>query len=159
MVCRQSTAVPFMSAGKRVKCKCGEVISVPAAEPEPEPNDLYDLAYDGSSSGPQQGILDLQAAAAPAAVDEGNQFRCPYCGESIEPGSAMCVFCGSNLQPGGKAAKKKPMSAMKAAPPVARPVKMRPPSEEEQQGKMKLIILGVVAVAIVIGAVFGLKQF
>src|SRR5215471_14931347 len=35
-------------AGKRVKCKCGEVIAVPASQPEPEANDLYDLADDGS---------------------------------------------------------------------------------------------------------------
>ena len=87
-------------AGKRVKCKCGTVIAVPTAEPAPEANDLYDLADDGPAS-PQHGIADLQAAvaAAPVAVDEGNQFRCPYCGENIEAGSAMCVYCGSELAP------------------------------------------------------------
>src|SRR4051794_14523703 len=81
-------------SGKRVKCKCGNVIAVPAQEPEAEPNDLYDLADSAEQSGsPQTAISDLQALAAPAAaVDEGNQFRCPYCGQDLEAGATMCVF-------------------------------------------------------------------
>jgi hypothetical protein len=141
-------------AGKKVKCKCGEEFGVPKDEPAVEGNDLYDLADEPVK--PAQGASDLQAAAtaSPVALADGRHFQCPYCNEMIEATSTLCVFCGSPLQPVVQP------SLMQATPPGAlRTVKMRSASREEQIGKIKLVILGVVAMLVLAGALLGLKHF
>jgi hypothetical protein len=91
-------------------------------------------------------------------VQETNEFRCPYCGQNLEAGATMCVFCGTSFQARAAAAKK-PRSAMASAPPVhSRAVKTK--EDTTDRGAMiKMIILGVVGIAIVVGAVIGLKKF
>jgi hypothetical protein len=148
-------------AGKRVQCKCGETITVPAEEPQSEKTDLYDLVDEPAARAPQ-GVVDLQSAAVSSAVALADDHRmtCPYCGETVDGGSTMCVFCGSSLE-GVAAAKPKPaQAAMQAAPPVAtRPVAMRAPTVEEKQNKVKLIVAGIVLLLLIVGAVIGLKKF
>jgi len=147
-------------AGKRVRCKCGELIEVPANAPKAEVDELYDLADEPDAKASHPALTDLQSAATTAAVavDESRQFPCPYCGEMLEPGSTMCVFCGSALQ--GVAKPAPIQAAMQAAPPVAtRPVVMRAPTHQEQQNKLKLIIAGVAVVIVLVAAVIGLKKF
>ena len=77
-------------AGKKVKCKCGYVMTAPkappAAEDEPDLDALYDLADAGQQA----------AAAAPAMI------RCPSCTSEMEPGAAVCPSCGFNLKTGKK---------------------------------------------------------
>jgi len=142
-------------AGKRVKCKCGELIDVPVAAPKAEVDELYDLAEPIETPG--HPILDLQSAATTAAVavDNSRQFPCPYCGQNLDPGSTMCVFCGSSLEGTvPEAAPRAVPTAIQAAPPVAsRPVVMREPEPEETVSKTKLAILALVAIAIVIAAI------
>src|SRR5687768_15850591 len=82
-------------AGKKVKCKCGFVMTAPAAPPdvpedEPDLDALYTLADEGK-----------QAAKA-GAVDVG--IRCPSCQSTLEPGTAVCPDFGFNLKTGKKAA-------------------------------------------------------
>src|SRR5678815_2959020 len=75
-------------AGKKAKCKCGHVMTVPKelpAEEEDGLGDLYALAEEAS-------------AKKHEAVAEG--LRCPSCGGSITPGEAMCTGCGFNLKTG-----------------------------------------------------------
>lgn len=144
-------------AGRRVKCKCGTVISVPAKEPSAEPDDLYDLA-DSPREGDEHSIADLQGIAAPTAVQETNQFRCPYCGQDLDAGAVMCVYCGSNFEQRA-AAKKKPKSAMASAPPISgRPVAVKKDTAD-RGAIVKLSIICIVGIAVVVGAVFGLKKF
>lgn len=150
-------------AGKRVQCKCGELIDVPIEEPQTEKTDLYDLV-DEPVARTSQGVVDLQSAAVSSAVAlaDDNRFACPYCNEIIDAGSTMCVFCGSTLEGAviPESARRTPQTAMQAAPPVAmRPVVMRPETDEEKQKKTKLIIAGIAALILVIGAVIGLKKF
>ena len=81
-------------AGKRVKCKCGGVMTVPAAAPEDE-QDIYGMSdpEPEPTQRPTTVAPKRAAAAAAPAVDEGNEYRCPYCQQSIEPGSAVCPMC------------------------------------------------------------------
>ena len=78
-------------AGKKVKCKCGYVMTAPKAPPvaadEPDLDALYDLAEDGKAA----------AAAAPAMI------RCPSCTGEMEPGTQVCPSCGFNLKTGKRA--------------------------------------------------------
>jgi hypothetical protein len=80
-------------AGKKVKCKCGYVMTAPKAPVAPKPADepdldaLYDLAEDGKAA----------AAAAPAMI------RCPACTSEMEPGTQVCPSCGFNLKTGKRA--------------------------------------------------------
>ncbi|HYO11222.1 MAG TPA: hypothetical protein VER17_19810, partial [Tepidisphaeraceae bacterium] len=70
-------------AGRKVKCKCGTVMTAPAKSPaRPAPREdedgpdldaLYSLADEGK----------LAAAAAPAVI------RCPSCHEELEPGAGL----------------------------------------------------------------------
>lgn len=85
-------------AGKKVKCKCGYVMTAPAApakpkeeHDEPDFDALYDLADDGKQ----------QAASAMEA-----QIRCPSCQTGLEIGTTVCSNCGFNLKTGKKASAK-----------------------------------------------------
>src|SRR5262245_19522245 len=93
-------------AGRKVKCKCGAVMTAPAQNPaaarsssrgsdEPDLDAMYDLAEEGKAVAKSAG-----AAAAPT-------MRCPSCKSDLEPGAAICVNCGFNLKTGSKAAPKK----------------------------------------------------
>src|SRR5688572_17434104 len=80
-------------AGKKVKCKCGYVMTAPKAPvtappaDEPDLDALYDLAEDGRAA----------AAAAPSMI------RCPACTSEMEPGTQVCPSCGFNLKTGKRA--------------------------------------------------------
>src|SRR4051794_21464067 len=82
-------------AGRRVKCKCGHVMTVPKAAPaavaaEPEPAGLDDL----------YALADGAPVSAAAASAEGGD--CPSCGAAMDPGSIFCVECGRNRKTGKK---------------------------------------------------------
>lgn len=81
-------------AGKKVKCKCGYVMTAPAKSPAPPVEEdgpdldaLYTLADEGKQA----------AAAAPPMI------RCPSCQGEMEPGQSVCPGCGFNLKSGKKA--------------------------------------------------------
>lgn len=84
-------------AGRRVKCKCSQVMTVPASDPsqsEPAPDgfdDLYALA---------EGTTVETAAVTPSAFSRGT--TCPNCGATMESGAVLCVSCGHNTKTGKK---------------------------------------------------------
>src|SRR5437879_2821458 len=94
-------------AGRKVKCKCGYVMTAPTQPPgseksdEPDLDALYSLADEGK-----------QAAKA-GAVETA--MRCPSCKEPMEAGATLCASCGFNLKTGSKAAPKAAGGARVAA--------------------------------------------
>jgi hypothetical protein len=77
-------------AGKRVKCKCGQPISIPAHDPAADDvGDLGDLA-----------ALSEGAPTTPGAMAGGP--TCPGCGSGVDPSAVICVNCGQNLKTGKK---------------------------------------------------------
>src|SRR6185437_14268832 len=96
-------------AGRRIKCKCGFVMTAPAPAPaakrqsehessdEPDMDALYSLAAEGQQA--------EKAGATAVGV------RCPSCRAQLEPGAAVCSQCGFNLRTG----KKSPVTAAASA--------------------------------------------
>jgi hypothetical protein len=76
-------------AGKRVKCKCGQPMSIPSADPADEGGEFGDLA-----------ALADGAPTTPGAVAGGP--TCPGCGSGVDPAAVICVNCGQNLKTGKK---------------------------------------------------------
>jgi hypothetical protein len=92
-------------AGRKVKCKCGYVMTAPKDPPgapkpaesdEPDLDALYSLADEGKQA--------AKAGAVETAI------RCPSCKQEMEPGATICGSCGFNLKTGSKA---KPAAAAK----------------------------------------------
>src|SRR5437764_5463840 len=70
-------------AGKKAKCKCGAVLSIPAQ--------------------PQMARAAARAPVAVAATapeEESQAYRCPACKSDLNPGTAVCVNCGYDLRTG-----------------------------------------------------------
>lgn len=91
-------------AGRRVKCKCGGVMTVPASDPAavedaplppPDFEDLYALA---------DGTPVAEAVTPPAFTrgGGGGGGDCPSCGARVNDGAVLCVSCGTNLKTGKK---------------------------------------------------------
>ena len=85
-------------AGKKVKCKCGQIMAAPAAEPlavEPEVDldSLYELAAEEKKATKRQ-------------KEEPVGFRCPACSSELQIGAVMCTACGFNLKTGSRGAPK-----------------------------------------------------
>jgi hypothetical protein len=87
-------------AGKKVKCKCGNVMAAPKEEPVAEQQDvdldgLYELAAEEKKSSKRQ------------HADAGG-FRCPSCHTDLAPGAVVCTLCGFNLKTGSRATATRP---------------------------------------------------
>jgi hypothetical protein len=100
-------------AGRKVKCKCGFVMTCPTEPPgahqqsdEPDLDALYSLADEGK-----------QAAKAGATTAPG--LRCPSCKQELEPGASVCTACGFNLKTGSKASAKAATPGVTRAPGAA----------------------------------------
>ncbi len=92
-------------AGRKVKCKCGEVFRMTApGSPAPsapvvgsvtdktgELSDGYDL-HDTGLHAPAHG-------AAPGSSSDGDG-RCPSCNQPVKPNAVICINCGFNLKSG-----------------------------------------------------------
>ena len=146
-------------AGKKVKCKCGQVLTVPVGPPENP-----DMAP--SDAPPEDNAV---LAAAPTA--------CPACGQELSPGSVLCVHCGYNLQTGqyigtqleadaaaatATAPARAAVSAAQTqtpAPAPARskaslnpyPTRKRVVAQDEDSGKGKIIVTAIAVVLILAG--------
>jgi hypothetical protein len=127
-------------AGKRVKCKCGQPLSVPASNPAAED------APDGF-----EGLMPAEdhsaVAAAPAASRGGP--ACPSCNAPVDPAAVLCVNCGHNLKTGKKLKTTKLASSTAAAAATDRLVpgyRSYSAQAEESDGQMskkqKMIIAG-----------------
>jgi hypothetical protein len=145
--CNKSYAFKPELAGRKVKCKCGQVISVPQ---NPEEDALFEMAPDESAPVRQTS----GAASGPT---------CSSCGATLAAGSVICVQCGYNLKT------RQHMQTAGAAPAPALHQKsarsgggfapgLKPKQVEENRGDITkwLVILGVVAVLIG-GSIVGLR--
>src|SRR5258706_11522950 len=155
-------------AGKRAKCKCGAVLSVPA---QPQ-------ATRAAARTPV-------AVAAAAPAEESVAYRCPACKADLNPGTAVCINCGYDLRTGeyvstqvdtgddvGEAApaakkKKKKKAAGAAAGGSGKPSatgwvgvgksnrEKAADAEADKSRTVKQVTIVLVLVVAVIGAVFG----
>jgi hypothetical protein len=116
-------------AGKKVRCKCGEVIAVPLQVSAAEVplamleavEDTYDVA--GASQAPRRPAPALAPLGAVARAAAAGQ--CPSCKTAVKPGAVICVNCGYNLQAGTKlrteiAAPVRQATGQRAAPSLGR---------------------------------------
>jgi hypothetical protein len=135
-------------AGRRVKCKCGNVIAVPEAPVEevPAEDDTYDVSG-----------VDL-SDLPPPPVESG--YRCPSCREPMEPGTPQCPSCGFSLKPAKRTSGASAAAA--AAPPAlgyATAKRGDAARAMEQSNLIKQAILFVLAIALVGGAIFAMRFF
>lgn len=158
-------------AGKRVKCKCGQVMTVPQAIEPPAPAEdpmagLYDLVPDDppAEARPRKAAAAAPAAATGAAVGDVG-VRCPSCKSAMQPGSVLCVSCGFNLKTGKKlgtaiGGSDAPQTVARPAPAVLPGGVMVPPRlgpksmqkanhEYDKESQKRMIMLGVGAVVLV----------
>ncbi len=70
-------------AGKKAKCKCGSILSIPA-----------------QAQMTKAAARTPVAVAAAAPVQESEGYRCPACKNDLTPGTAVCVNCGYDLRTG-----------------------------------------------------------
>jgi hypothetical protein len=172
-------------AGRSAKCKCGQVLHVPAtapAEPEPEP-DVLDFADDPVPAEPVKAkpLVKAGGAAAaaapkaavakpkapPAAQSSGQ--RCPSCQSDMTPGAPICINCGFDLRTG-----KHVQTAVEAdAPVAATPAKAKAKggkaaakgkskgrgAVDEGGSNTKQIIVVVLLAVLAIGGIFAAKSF
>jgi len=94
-------------AGKKAKCKCGNVVPIPAkppaaARPAPKPasedadlDGLYALAQEEKKA----------TVRSSQVVDEGAAgYRCPSCSASMPPGAVVCPNCRLDMRTGTRQA-------------------------------------------------------
>src|SRR5438046_926572 len=74
------------SAGRKGKCKCGQVVTVPA-----EP--VAGITAEAMAEDVGEGVVPEPAAAG-----------CPACGQAMEPEAVLCLNCGYNMRTGGQIA-------------------------------------------------------
>ena len=144
-------------AGKRVKCPCGGKIEVPTADPALAPAGVGDADADG-------GEYDLADAfeRAGVAAEPAVRKAPPTAAAADSPGGVSTV---RTVKPavakagGGKPAAKGGKSAVAgpgAFAGIPRPT--RPVEVAESSGGLKVAALALVALAVVVGAVFGLRH-
>ena len=149
-------------AGRKVKCKCGQVITVPAAPKATEPDSLYDLAPDPTAPASRPSHQTVMPRSGDDAV------RCPSCEGPLEAGSVICVQCGFNLKTGetmkgiggaaattGKpAASSRRQSSLAGIPPglSAKKVADEPRSGVLIKGGLVLLVM-----LLVVGAIFAMR--
>jgi hypothetical protein len=88
---------PFKAdlAGRKVKCRCGHVIAVPAPVVKADEDSLYQLAPDPSKEQSKGTVL-------PRQEEDDGSVPCPNCNSPVIAGSVICVACGFNLKTGEK---------------------------------------------------------
>jgi hypothetical protein len=95
------------NAGRKAKCQCGQILTVPAVappgppEPVVEPPTVEPPAPEPPA--PAQVLpVEAPAKAAPVvtAVAAAGAATCPNCHATLPLGAVLCVQCGLNLQTG-----------------------------------------------------------
>ena len=158
---RQFKSKPEL-AGKRVKCKCGNVIAIPAAPAaEAAEDDLLALAPEPAVVKPARATVMEQAAV------EQDSYRCPSCQTPLSPGTALCTHCGFNFKTGQRMTDVPPrgtavpsaVAGRAGAPPRYPGVTQRKDKtgEQEKQAAVKIGVAVVVLGVLVTGAIFGMR--
>jgi hypothetical protein len=109
--CGKRVNAPDRLAGKRAKCKCGGIVTVPAAVP--------------ASLGGLDDLAAFESKAATEAAGVGiSSGACPSCSEALTPGAVLCVACGFDLRRGTRAS-----TAMETAAAEPEPAKKGKPAK------------------------------
>jgi hypothetical protein len=109
--CNKAYAWQEKYAGKKVRCKCGEVMRFPAQCPTEDGMELelnldsgIDLNLGASKGGAKApaalGTPDGKINVPPPANMGGPS--CPSCKATVRPGAVICVSCGYHLKAGNK---------------------------------------------------------
>lgn len=162
------------SAGKHVRCKCGQILAVPAAAvahpvnasslnahpdaPAAVGDSIYDLATDPTPA-PVRAPVAQPVAPAPITGLEDDLYRCPSCNQGMAPGAIICSYCGFNLKTG-----EKPVAKAAAHPPSPAAAfdgltrRTAPIEEADRRGQLlKLLLpLGAIVLVLVVIAVYKL---
>lgn len=138
--CGKRVNAPDRLAGRQARCKCGGIISIPAAPADL--GGLDDLAAFEARSASQ---------AAGVGISAGN---CPSCGSPLQSGAVLCVGCGFDLRRGTRAS-----TALEAAAgpePAAKTMPARTPNlNDPGSGAAGTIVKLVVLFAFLGGAGYG----
>jgi hypothetical protein len=111
-------------AGKKVKCKCGQVLEIPEPPKDDDRNDdsfgAIELADVGSSSHstpappkrdkpakPKSPIGEVKIAGGDIepigrGKSDDDSGKCPNCGTPLADGAVVCIQCGFNRKTGKK---------------------------------------------------------
>lgn len=82
-------------AGKKVRCKCDGVVSVPEYNPaEPDPFGVEDDSLDLAA------INQLDDSPSKGDAAMGAKSTCPSCGAGVNASAVICMQCGFNIQEG-----------------------------------------------------------
>lgn len=86
-------------AGKKVRCKCGQAISVPALA---EDDNTIPLAMDDDALSlhktPSPRSAKAQAPEPAASTAVTNEGYCPSCKHAVKPTAVICLQCGYNFK-------------------------------------------------------------
>lgn len=90
-------------AGRKVRCACNHVMTMPETDPasapaQTAPDDEYELADESFS-------LASSSSSSSSATDAGPKYsadagRCPSCNQPISPAAVLCIKCGFHLHRG-----------------------------------------------------------
>ncbi len=149
-------------AGKRVKCSCGNVLTVPATAPAVVARPAA-VAHSAPPPGAHGGmdLSALEEAAIAPAQDTG--YRCPSCQSNLIPGTIVCTTCGFNLRTGQKTgagatrAAVLPAHAPAADGPMIPGCASRPAARPVDSSDKTKIILAAGGLALVVAAVIAYK--
>lgn len=138
-------------AGKKVRCKCGQVMVAPATAPVADDSGSYDVAED-----------DLVADEIPAL--DNKQRKCGSCGRPLDDTAVICVSCGMDFRTGRKVAPGSTSPAASATPgaanPFGIPAASRPVVSHERSAApiIKLLVGVCVVIGVCVAAVAGLQM-
>jgi DNA-directed RNA polymerase subunit RPC12/RpoP len=162
---KKYTAKPAL-LGKKVRCTCGAVISVPEAQSEsPQEDDgLYDFANDPAPlpkrTAPTPAII--AAPALPISIPglKDDEYLCPDCSKSMDPGAIICAHCGFNLKTGAK------MNVGRAKAPAKKvgsafgvvPTRKTPTIVEDKKAQLLKMLVPASLIVVVVLAIVGYKM-
>jgi len=165
---KKYTARPDL-LGKKVRCTCGTVLSVPDAEQAPPAavdDGLYDFANDPVplAKAKPGATAAIAAPALPISIPgmKDDEYLCPSCDLRMEPGSIICAHCGFNLKTGEKmnlgGPAKQPAKKLGSAFGVARP-HQTPTIVDDKKAQLLKMAIPAALIVVVVLAIVGYKLF
>jgi hypothetical protein len=163
---KKYTAKPEL-LGKKVRCACGTVLSVPDAfQPLPvvEDDGLYDFANDPAplTKTKPTAVPVIAAPALPISIPglKDDNYQCPDCSKNMDPGSIICVHCGFNLKTGmkmniGRPAKSKPPAKKLGSAFGGIPTRKNPVIVEDNKAQLLKMALPAALILVVLLAIVG----
>jgi hypothetical protein len=141
--CQGRFKAPENLAGKRVRCKCGTVLAVPAIAPKATP--------------PEPEIADLSGLIDGTGFDAAS---CPGCGTSLPDDAVICTACGFNKKTGQRMSVKVEEGGSAAGPTKEKTKSNTKPAkivtEESGKGSMGAAVGKFIKLLLIFGVLGGL---